>query len=220
MCRRVLSTAIFSALTIGLIAPASAGFVTIYDNEAAFTANLAPGYYLEEFASYTYGNPFGDIPIVTEADFGPINGYQWHASTFSGISGLWSNPNALSTHDSNDLLTITFTGAPVTAVGGTFSATDFDGNIIAGSDVTVTLNDGTFVTFQGPRFTGFTSLVPISSLTVGVTQEPSFSQVAHFYAGAAAVPEPSSLALLGIGGCIAGIRTAWRRRSQKQEATA
>lgn len=42
-----------------------------------------------------------------------------------------------------------------------------------------------------------------------------------FQSNAAAVPEPSSLALFGIGACVAGVGAARRRRGEKkQEATA
>lgn len=189
--KRILLSIVIAIITV---AP-SAFATTTYDNEPAFLAQIAPGYYLEDFIGWTYGNPYGPGP--TDADFGPVNGYSWHAYA---PQYLWSNTSALSTNSALDLLTITFTGLPVTAVAGIFASTDIGGNIIF-ADVTVTLNDGTSVTYNGSHFAGFTSSIPFVSLTVDGIDGPTYynwPQMDHFYVGAA-VPEPSTMLLLGSG---------------------
>ncbi len=171
---------------------------TQYDDEPSFLANLASPYYLEDFVGWTYGNPLDGSQ--TDCDFGPVEGYSWHAFA---VNALWSNFSALSTNNSGDPLVITFTGLPVTALGGNFTATDISGNIIPGT-VLIDLSDGTHTELVDPTagtFTGYTSDVPIVSVTIDSPDDGSISrwpQLDHFYVGSM-IPEPASLVLLGLG---------------------
>ena len=194
MKRILLSTIIV------IIALAPSAFATnIYDNESAFVGQILPDYYLENFDNYVY-NP-SPPSYQTTADFGPINGYSWQAYA---SQDLFFTNGALSISDAPDKLVITFSGLPVTAVAGVFTSTDLNGNIIS-QDVTVTLNDGTSVTYNGSHFAGFTSSIPFVSLTVDGIDYPldnstvwNWPQVDDFYVGTA-VPEPATMLLLGAG---------------------
>jgi hypothetical protein len=209
----------YLSIVVGITLLASSAFATnVYNTEPAFLGQIAPLYYLEDFNGYTYGSPLDGSQ--TSSSFGPVNGYSWDASA---PLGLWSNSGALSTNDAVDLLTITFTGNPVTAVGGIFASTDINGNIIQ-QDVTVSLSDGTSETITGSGFLGFTSSIPFASLTVdGIDITPpgagtiyNWPQVDHFYVGAstAAIPEPATMLLLGSG--LIGMGVYARRRFIKK----
>jgi len=187
------------ALSITILALASTAFAaTQYDDEPSFLANLASPYYLEDFVGWTYGDPLDGSQ--TDYDFGPVEGYSWHAYA---AEGLWSTLSALSTNSPEDPLIITFTGLPVTALGANFTATDFDGNIIPGR-VTIDLSDGTHTELINPTastFTGYTSDVPITSVTIDSPNDGDilrWPQLDHFYVGSM-IPEPASLVLLGLG---------------------
>jgi hypothetical protein len=67
-------------------------------------------------------------------------------------------------------------------------------------DVIIDLDDGTSVTINGSAFVGFTSVVPIVSVTVNGVDSPdlNWSMMDHFYVGGL-VPEPASLVLLSLG---------------------
>lgn len=132
--------------------------VTVYDNLADFLAVLSPTYYFDDFSWVDWGT-ISD-PSWT---FGPVNGYSY---TVSAPGNVFSIPGAISTNSPLDPLTIVFDGAPVTAVGGDFFCTDFDGNPVSANTI-LTLDDGTVVTLAYPTvFAGFTSDVPIVSLTI------------------------------------------------------
>jgi len=133
-------------------------FATVYNNLADFLVVISPTYYFDDFAWADWS-----YPNAASWDFGPVNGYGYTATCASGIFGI---PGAISTNSALDPITITFTGAPVTAVAGDFYCTDFDGYPLT-ANTTVTLADGTTVTLTYPTvFVGFTSGVPITSLTI------------------------------------------------------
>lgn len=132
---------------------------TVYYNLAEFLAVLDADYYFDDFASLDWGTISG----VVSYQFGPVNGYSY---TAFAAGELFSIPGAMSTSAAEDPITLTFDGLPVTAVAGDFFATDFDGNPMP-TTVTVALDDGTTVELTYPTaFVGFTTVVPITSMTI------------------------------------------------------
>jgi hypothetical protein len=182
-----------------------AAHATWYTSEAAFVAAINPTYYLEDFSSFTFGNPLNGTQTTWAAP--GANGYGWTATTTSSAPalGLYSNTSALSVNSANDGLVLNFTGSPVKAFGGIVANSDISGNLQAGT-VTMTLSDATtsnitfatatsgFLGWVGP--TAFTSVT--ITATSGVTN--NWPQLDHAYTGtAAAVPEPMSMTGLAIG---------------------
>jgi hypothetical protein len=168
---------------------------TNYFDEPSFLGALASPYYVEDFSTYTYGNPLNGSQL-TQA-YGPVNGYSW---TASAANGLWSNLSALSTNTAFDPLVCTMTGSPVTMVGGNFTATDINGNNIPGT-TTITLANGatwSLVNQGAASFFGFQCSIPIASVSFNCATGGGINrwvQIDHFYIG---VPEPASLLLLGL----------------------
>lgn len=187
---------------------------TTYISESAFLSSIAPGYYLEQFSGFSDGDPLGGDPSPTDYNSPTVNGFSW--SVFSS-SGLWSLQNTMSAAYPYQDMVITFTGAPVTAVGGIFEATDFAGDPIPGASVHVALADGTSQTLLGSGFAGFTSESAIQSITISPVEyasEGNWAAFTHFYAGtAASVPEPSSMLSILVGFVGAGSMLMRRRRS-------
>jgi hypothetical protein len=174
-----------------------------YTNETTFLAGIQAGYYLEDFNAYTYGSYNSPNPLSLSA-----NGYGW---TMSSPGGLYSSKSAMSTGNTNTAIIVNFSGNPVTAIGGIFGPSDADGNFVAGN-LNLTLSDGTSLTNYPVNigdFLGFTSTVPITSMTINAPDSDMFAQVDHFYVGTAVVPIPGAVWLLGSG--LIGLVTVRRR---------
>jgi hypothetical protein len=132
---------------------------TVYYNLAEFLAVLEADYYFDDFAWLDWAT----ISNVVSYQFGPVNGYSY---TAFAANELFSIPGAMSTSAAEDPIILTFDGLPVTAVAGDFFGTDFDGNPMI-TVVTVALDDGTTVELTYPTaFVGFTTVVPIVSMTI------------------------------------------------------
>lgn len=180
-----------------------------FTNEALFLAAIDGTYYLEDFSNFTFGNPLNGSQPTWSAP--GANGYGWDASA---ANGLWSNDSALSTGTSNDPLTLTFTGSPVTAFALNIANSDINGALIPG-DSTVSLSNGasnmlTLGAAEG--FLGWVGNDVLTSATLSATSgEPNnWVQADHVYTGAAAVPEPASMAVLALGAT-----ALLKRRSKK-----
>src|SRR5262245_60963746 len=143
-------------------APARAGFV--FTDRAAFLADVQPGYYLEDFN----GLP-GYTNLGSPVSFSG-GGFSYDATSPGGV---YTNPSvagdvALSNYFSGEAIMITFTGAPVTAVGGNVFGSDVGGSYTPGA-ITMQLADGESITLPNPgttSFAGFTTSSPIVSLSI------------------------------------------------------
>ena len=183
---------------------ATAGTATVYTDLVSFMANVQAG---------SFSNGFDTVPVGDAGpslNFGPVNGYAYTVSATNGGT-LFNDPGIVSTNTATDALLITFTGAPVTAVGGNFWASDII-FLPTGSDITINLSDGTNVSYTstGPNdFRGFISDVAITSMTIDAPDVPgnAWATMDNLVVGAA-IPAPGAAAVLGLAG-LAGIR---RRR--------
>lgn len=195
-----------AALAVASFAGLAAAGTAVYTDSASFIAALAPGY---------FSNPFNDTVNGPSPNLSySQNGYSYTVGTQPGaVSGLYNAPGLISTDNSGDSIFVEFTSGNVFAVGGNFWATDVS-VLPTGTDVTVTLSDGTSVTYtsSGPSdFRGFISDVAITSITIDA---PSLAPNDGLWATmdnltvGAAVPAPGAIAVLGAAG-LAGFR---RRR--------
>ncbi len=213
-----MKRAMIIGMSLWILAAAVPSFgAKIYTDEASFTAAIEPGYYLEEFNKYAAWGP-----MASPISLGPVNGWQYDVSaSYGNLWGLSTDggDGALSTEWPDSLLTITPTGSQeVKAIGGWFFATDWDGNLMAAT-IRIELSDGTVEEYTSSTiaydFRGFTSSVPITSLSVSVPGNPhdvnyygAYPTLDHVYVG---VPEPATMSLLVLGGLVGLIRRKGRK---------
>jgi hypothetical protein len=201
------SKALFFLIALLFTASISSSFATtIYTNQASFLAATAPGYYLETFNSLPQ-----DTTIPSPINFSG-NGFSYSASAAGGFFNVGpSGDTWLSTDQPLTDIVFTLTSNNITSVGGYFFLTETFGHVTGGT-VTVTLNDGSTFSISNPSstsFIGFTSAIPILSLTVhpefalsgidGEGEDLLFATVNDFIVGGpkgSAVPEGGSSALL------------------------
>ncbi|MGA9828234.1 MAG: hypothetical protein WBQ57_07840, partial [Rhodanobacteraceae bacterium] len=137
-----------------------------YTDRTTFLTHVAAGY---------FENPFDDaVPGLSEDLNYTQGGWAYTVGTElacdigSGTGCLFNDTGLISTNSATDQIVVTFTGDPVTAVGGNVWATDV--NVLpTGTDIVLTLSDGTTETFTstGPTdFRGFTTAAPITSITI------------------------------------------------------
>lgn len=142
-----------------------AGGAGTYTDRTTFLTHVAAGF---------YENPFdGAVP-------GPITSLSytnggWAYSVTVGTGDLHNDTGLISTSAASASIVVTFTGDPVTAVGGNFWAIDIAVQP-TGTDVTLLLSDATTLTFTstGPTdFRGLTTAAPITSITIDVPDVPN-----------------------------------------------
>lgn len=143
----------------------------VYTDRATFLQNVSPGFYEEDFAAVPVGNAGPSLSFSG-------NGFGYTVTAVgTGSNNLFNDPGIISTDSAVDAILVTFTGAPVTAVGGNFWATDVS-VLPTGTDVTITLSDGTVETFTstGPGdFRGFVTAAPITTIQIEAPDVPAFA---------------------------------------------
>jgi hypothetical protein len=147
----------------GLDGCPAGGTPGIYTDRDLFLANVAAGFYEEDFLS------------VAPGDGGPSMNFSGNgfAYTISAAQNLYNGDGFISTNNFADPLVITFTGAPVTAIGGNFWPTDIDFNPL-GTDISITLSDGTVETLTSSGstdFRGFVTKAPITSISIDASDD-------------------------------------------------
>jgi len=185
-----------------------AGILT-FTNQADFLNAIQPGFYLNNFASL----PNFDL-VASPTNFS--NGtYSYTASATDGLYGVSPNSNrALSTNNLSQSITFNNFTPNITAIGGYFFGTNFDGDPTSVT-VTASVNGGSAslqaTTGSATNFFGFVSDdgSPILSLTQSVGTQ--FATVDDLIV-AQAVPEP--LTLLGASAAVAFGAAFKRRKSQ------
>lgn len=154
-------------------------------------AALSGTFYLEDFDGWTDGAPLNGAPSWTAPG---ANGYGW---TASAPQGLYSLSGSLSTSSPFRIVTLQFSGNPVTAFGLIIGNSDQTGNDFAG-DSTVRLSTGEVKTItQGATrsFVGWVGNTPFASAEIFSSH---WVRGDHIYTSGP-VPEPATLAALGLG---------------------
>lgn len=211
--RRLLPHALALA-ALGAIPLSGHAALTVHTTPASFhAAVVAPA--TDSFDAQEPGGPV--FPHIGSA--GPY-GYSADAA-FDGIyfvgsaADLWMSTTSPAEH----IVFYDFT-IPVQAIAGLFFATDFDGNVLPGLDVTLTAFDGSSTTTYtlsnttASSFVGLVSDLPLISLSVQTSQPAfgdAFMTVNDLTLAASAVPEPAT-SLLWLAGLLAG-GFAVRRRA-------
>lgn len=177
-----------------------------YTSQPAFVANLTPGYYGETYASQSTGGH------GTPWNFAGGAGNAWsYAATTSAQAFLvfdLSGDRYLTTSGEFGTgwarpITLTFTGAPVYAVGGSFFYTTA-GGAISGGTVALGLSDGGSALLTGQSnstFWGYISTTPITSLTFTNDATNHFASIDNLIVGTSPLPAPATVMLLGVAGC-------------------
>jgi opacity protein-like surface antigen len=195
-----------AALACALLAPAHAAVV--HTSSAAFLPQVAGGAYTE-----TFDTALANAPRAVDYAQGD------YAYTVFAGRGLFGNGDFLGTSTSASSLTISFTGADVTAFGANFYNTGVDLAFRA-AEIIIALSDGTITRFTPSSvedsYRGFTSDLAIASVTLSSTNLLDFASLDNLTVGAAidepptGVPEPASIALLVAG--LLGVGALRRRR--------
>ncbi len=207
------------AVLVATAGQVQAGVIT-YTDKTSFMAALA---------SSSMDN-FDNLPAGFFA--GPHNrtvgAYTYQATAVNGFYRVGSGSDSwLSTNIATDPIEFTINAGGPTAIGGFFFATNLSG-ALTNSTVSVSINGGLFgqsvSTNSATNFFGWVSTdgTQISSLRVSTTDANTYPTVNDLILGQAnfsAVPEPTSLAMFGIGASVAGITAARRRRREKQQKT-
>ncbi len=186
----------------GLAMAVSPAAADVFTDSASFMASLLGPSYTEGFDSVGPG-----VSGPLDFDDGTF------AYTIAPVGGnsdsLFNDPGVISTDNTFDGIQVTFTSGNVTAVGGNFWSTDI-AVLPFTADVTINLSDGQSVTFTSTSssdYRGFTSDVIIDSIEIFADDSfgNAWSTMDNLTVGRA-IPTPGAIAVLGLGGVLAGRR--------------
>jgi hypothetical protein len=191
-----------SALALTFLSMPALAVTTVYTSSASFLANVAPGAYTESFTALS-DPPAGPVLFAS-------GGFAYAAASPVDI---YLSGGFLGTNLPAEALTITFSSGNVKAVGANFYMTNVS-DAFQSVAVNLTLSDGTVLAFTPTTLTnsyrGFTSTVAITSLVISAPGASLYAGLDNLTVGAVApIPEPSTWALLALGG--AGLLVARRR---------
>ncbi len=203
-------------IAAALLSAASSAQAVSFTSSAAFLSHVQPSYYLEDFNGLT-GNTNLDSPVSFSG-----NGFSYDASNLAGVytTPSFAGDVALSILFSGQAITITFTGAPVTAVGGNLYGSDVNGEYVPGA-MTMLLDNGESITLPNPTptsFAGFITSSPIISMSVlpenfNSAYWPTLDNLVVGQAVIGAIPEPSTFSLMvGIAALFGPVCT-WHKRN-------
>ncbi|MBL8279644.1 MAG: PEP-CTERM sorting domain-containing protein [Pelomonas sp.] len=197
---------LLTAVALAVASASTLAAPTIYTSSAAFLAQVAPTAYTETFTAVVDDN-------TNVQTFTGNGNYGFTASLDAGQQ-FYFGTDALSTNLPNEVITLTFTGGPVTAIGANFYAIDI-GDMFIPSPLTILLADGsattlTFTPGDASAYRGFTSQVAITSITFSASAQGAYATLDNLTIGGThTVPEPSSIALIALA--FAGAAAARRR---------
>lgn len=189
------------AASTAIASVASAG-VIVFDQRATWES------FASIYGTFVFEEDFNDLPTGTyptpfAQTTGPVN---WSAVTDSGFVVIYDN--ALSSSDPESL-NFTFSGSPLSGVGGNFYATGVSFEVVPAL-MLVTLSDGTSyagVVNSASAFIGFYSTgASITSLSISAIGVSSLAWPTVDNLVFASVPAPGTLALLGLAGALTGRR--------------
>ena len=186
-----LLVACFIAFSIPTTARAG---ISVYFDPAAFASQVMPGDCAQDFTTLPEG------PLGNNVSFcgSPGSQFAYSAATVDPTSGLYGD-EGLSTEAFNDVLMLTFSGLLLpNAVGGNFFS-DSSGPLTVGVSVDNGL-DFPLVTFTdttGIPFVGFVDFGQAFTNLEVFSNNTGYPTIRNLDVGAAVVPEPGTLALLG-----------------------
>ena len=193
-----------------------AGFVT-YTDKTLFMAALA--------SSST--DNFNDLPLFGQASpiTRTVGSYGYQMAT----QGLFFNVGTtsdvwVSTNSNTVSINFAISGGGPTAIGGFFFLSNEAGSPTAGT-ISASINGGLFTqsvfASSATNFFGWVSTDGTQISSLSVVPSAVYATANDLILGQAnlvAVPEPTSLALFGIGACVAGVGPARRQRRDKKLA--
>jgi MYXO-CTERM domain-containing protein len=200
-----LKIGLSALITASAVTSVSSASIIVFDQRSTWET------FSGAYGNYVFDENFNDIadglyPSPFAHTTGPVD---WSAAA---PGGLYVSGGEFSTN-LPELLSFSFSGAPVYGVGGNFFGTDVSFNVVPAL-LFISLSDGT--TYAGVvsnpnTFTGFYSTgAAITGLTVQAVSSlvgggAVFATVDDM-AFATPVPGPGALALLGLAGAITGRR--------------
>jgi hypothetical protein len=188
-----------AALIAACFSISTASAQTAYTNSSAFFSAITSSNYTETYNSYTYQAQPTSPQSFTN------NGFSYNAFAGSGtfyIPGI-TNPPADLWFSVFSPTSITFTNfSPnISAIGGNFFATDFNGNFtniaitVIATFANTTPSITNYIASSTSSFLGFAYATNLVSLSIQAS-DGQYATVNNLTVGV--VPEPSTYALLGL----------------------